>query len=713
MQAELIGGYSGKSRYYTLYESGKTYTELHEKYAATHCPLEQIAVYDKQDGTSFKRTRIDPGKNITADKGVKQQNFYPLRWTYPGDYPSILVEGEKAAVALASNPKLNQEYCIYSVGSLAGFKNSILDEFHDRTVIFWPDTDEDGSVQGLDVLKKNLNSSGVVLHELRLIKGPKPNTDAADYTPEAQCHLMSAATVIPHPKQAEPKSKLWSDETSEDIFELLMKVEPPKDRAAWMRWLSAAKASGLSAEQAEIWSAQDDEKFVAGEVISIWDGIDGTSRGTFFHLLGEAGYGPPAEKEGPRQYKWGARKEARDNLESDGWIFHGRYPVASSLINARNALVAIGCHERLMLDEWTGKVLLDGAEFDDKFQVPNLRIEIERAFTIINYSPSRGAVLEAVFSLATERTVNSIITKLTANDWDGVPRLDAYGHHVYGMDIDDELGNKTAALIPRGAVVRALAPGSHFPYMPIIVSPQGYGKTDSLKLISPGGYIRGLSTEGFDPQKQLQERTKGASIVEIGEFEKMNRKELASLKAIITDNHTTNRTAYAREATTHWFTHIMVATTNEDKFLSDDEHRRNPVIKIETSTTEEVKDRLSWLVANRKQLWAEAVHEFHNDIWWDVEEQAHAVRLPRTLWMDSNTQSTFFEIEDPLEVVIETEFERELEEGEGIVSRVLWDTIRDRLRREPAPQSVQKAMQKHGYRSSRVKGKRVWMKDEE
>ena len=79
----------------------------------------------------------------------------------------------------------------------------------------------------------------------------------------------------------------------------LRALDPGVDRETWVRILMAAKAAGISLEEAIEWSSRADNFDGAGSVKTVWKSLQaegGIGAGTLFHLAREAGWaaGSPA-----------------------------------------------------------------------------------------------------------------------------------------------------------------------------------------------------------------------------------------------------------------------------------------------------------------------------------------------------------------------------------------------------------------------------------
>lgn len=326
-------------------------------------------------------------------------------------------------------------------------------------------------------------------------------------------------------------------------------------------------------------------------------------------------------------------------------------PQRDSVTNAQIPLQRLGLGLELQHNTWTDRVEYRGQNADDRKLTPRLRVLAEALYEDRRYCPTSKTVWDAVCELAYQRTYHPVLDRLAALTWDGLDRLSRLGELAFGQEPGNELANEVAALIVRGVVVRALHPGSHFPYALILYSfEQGVAKGDALRLLALGRYIEGASFRGFDWQKRLQERTRGASIVEVGEIDSVGGSELSNLKSLITDDALDNREAYARESITRKLTAIFVGTTNKRTFLTDRDHRRTPVLEIPQGRQIDV----GWLRANREQLWAQAATEYRAGRWWEPEMGQHAVRLPRHLWDAANEHSKRYELVGNLRVWLET-----------------------------------------------------------
>ena len=720
----------GWSMYKILFEPNKTYHELHQEYAIKNDPLKQVATFWRVDGSFFTRTRVDPGKRFTSDG--TQSDYYPVRWNDGGGDETICVitEGEKAGVALISNPSINAIYRIYSVGPVWGFKKADFSQFEGKRVILWPDNNTDCEPEGVQDFLNNLAENRIKPEYVKIVSHPLKGADAADYLARYQEEYLYNATEVPVVAQRVSQQKTFvENETPSEMLSYLMQVPAPKDRETWIRFLAAAKASGITMEEAKSWSARDTEKFREQDWPACWNGLKGTTQATLLHLVEEYGVTTTRQKfdnenqnRKQRSDQRRERKEYRDSKKANNWIFSSNIRAdRNSKQNVLNALDELNMMHHFAYNEWTRTIEYHGEEITDE-DIVHLGSLFENAYSQISWTPGSQVIYDSVTVAAHEQTYNPVKEYLERCRMEyiskGRPSLlsslaeNAFAQREEDFDDIDEfiLANEIAALIVRGQVVRALHPGAEFQYMPVLKSKQGTGKGQSLKILAIHRHVEGLDLGGFDSQKKIQERTRGASIVEVAEFSSLRHTELDKLKAATSDTESTNREAFGRIAVTRKYTHIMVATTNKDQMFTDEEHRRNPVIEIPDGR----EINLAYLQQHKDLLLGEAAEEFSTGMFWEPAIKNHAVKLPRELWKLANQVSQKYEVQQPVDVMLMERWGEIIERGDPILSSALWDSVAEYKSQFGTNAIVRAMMQKHGYVAGRrkVAGKldRYWMR---
>ena len=328
------------------------------------------------------------------------------------------------------------------------------------------------------------------------------------------------------------------------------------------------------------------------------------------------------------------------------WVMTGGKdpkPKDGSTLNAVKCLTEMDYAGEFKYNLWTRRVEYRGSQFKDQREIPIITVAIEKEYGSWGYTPGKEALLAAVRAVAHDSEYHPLQDAIKAIKWDGIHRLDYFGHYVYGLPKDDILGNKSAALIVRGMVARIFKPGTKVAYIPILRSDkQGVGKGESLKeLAGEGNFAQGIQFGAFDFTKRVQERGRGKCVIEIGEISSLDAAKLAQAKTLATDTSTNDRDAYARDAHDQPFTFIPVGTTNDKKFLSDlTGNRRHPVIDVRGPVN------LQWLRDNRDQLLAEAYQEFLRGDFAGID----GVALPPDMWAAASEDSDRYQVDDPYEI---------------------------------------------------------------
>ena len=211
--------------------------------------------------------------------------------------------------------------------------------------------------------------------------------------------------------------------------------------------------------------------------------------------------------------------------------------------------------------------------------------KIDRAFTLSAYKHSFNGVQEYLKGL----------------EWDGLKRLDTL--------LTDYLGARdtayTRAVIRKAlvaAVARAMTPGCKYDFMPILVGPQGIGKSTFLRYLGRQWFSDSLQTfEG----KEASEMIQGIWINEIGELSGFNRSETNAVKQFLSRTEDIYREPFGKRTNPYPRRCVFFGTTNDNEFLKDRTGNRRfwPVDTGILPMTKSVWDNLPDEV---DQIWAEA-----------------------------------------------------------------------------------------------------------
>ena len=197
--------------------------------------------------------------------------------------------------------------------------------------------------------------------------------------------------------------------------------------------------------------------------------------------------------------------------------------------------------------------------------------------------------------------------------WDKEPRADEW---LYLFDIAEgtslEVISYVSRLIPMACVKRALEPGCGADIMPVLVGPQGIGKSRSLKALmaDPDWFSDSLSLH--DDLKAWVEKSLKPVLIEVAEMAGASRAETAKLKSILSATKDEVRLAYRRDAEEYPRRFFPVGTANDARTLPNDPtgNRRFAVVNLVGNTREnpDANSVVASIEELREQIFAEALH---------------------------------------------------------------------------------------------------------
>lgn len=242
------------------------------------------------------------------------------------------------------------------------------------------------------------------------------------------------------------------------------------------------------------------------------------------------------------------------------WMKTLEYNLSGALLkNATNAMLILendsNLKDKFIYDRFTGRFLvIDNVpwSYTKKFEKYTwsdtdeacLRNYMDRAYKF--NAPNK--IKDALSEIKNKRSIHVVQDYLNGLKWDGVKRLDTLLIDYLGA-VDTPY---TRAIIRKtlvAAVARTMQEnGVKFDNMPILVGPQGIGKSTFLKKIGKEWFTDSINTfEGKDTAILLQR----CLIVEIAELAAFGRMETNRLKQSISSQSDLFREPYDREAKEH------------------------------------------------------------------------------------------------------------------------------------------------------------------
>ena len=236
----------------------------------------------------------------------------------------------------------------------------------------------------------------------------------------------------------------------------------------------------------------------------------------------------------------------------------------------------------------------------------------------------RGAkndIADAMFAAARENSHDPVRFYLEDLKWDGVKRLDSVLVNYAGANNTD-FNRKVGKLWMMSAVARIFEPGCKADCAIILESRQGAGKSTFLETLAGKEWFH----DGLPDlhSKDAAAGLRGKWIIELPELSAMRRSDVEAVKAFLSRTTERFRPAYGRTEVIEPRRCVFAGTTNRSDYLADDTGGRRfwPVSVREID--------ISSLKRDRDQLWAEAVHCFHQPKakWWlDASDEVEAAKL--------------------------------------------------------------------------------------
>ena len=183
---------------------------------------------------------------------------------------------------------------------------------------------------------------------------------------------------------------------------------------------------------------------------------------------------------------------------------------------------------------------------------------------------------------------------------------------------------------------RALFPGCEHDWMPILESPQGYGKTSFARVLAGSSDRYTDAPIAHQNERTQQEQLCGRTVHEMGELSDMKQADKEALKIYLSRTHDRAREAYARIPKDQPRRCIYIGTTNESYYLQDNENRRMQPVKVG-------RVDIAMLEKDRDQLHAEA---------YAAVLRAETAVIPSSLWDDATKEQNKRRINDPWEDII-------------------------------------------------------------
>jgi hypothetical protein len=190
--------------------------------------------------------------------------------------------------------------------------------------------------------------------------------------------------------------------------------------------------------------------------------------------------------------------------------------------------------------------------------------------------------------------------------WDGVERLDMF-FSAYAEVEPSEALTLTTRLLFAGVLMRQLHPGITCPVTPVLIGPQGCGKSYFVTQVARALNAPDPAALTFGDAIRMSDAAGRSVVAELAEMSGLGKKDNEAVKAWLTDDVDIYRKAYAPTAESHMRRFVPIGTANQHELNRDASGNRRlmPVIiplRIDPTWTREAI-----------QLFAEAKARFCDD----------------------------------------------------------------------------------------------------
>ena len=352
--------------------------------------------------------------------------------------------------------------------------------------------------------------------------------------------------------------------------------------------------------------------------------------------------------------------------------------------------------------EWrtTGVHFNDWHPVQDR-KLAELRFDVKRQFyhrkadgTAQALYWGRDAFDDVLNALLSRREVDPLIERLEdLPKWDGTARVEGMLCNTLGAPWS-LLAEWASLAIPLGVIQRAYEPGCKFDEIPVLIGPQGIGKSALLReFFWPD--VQELYGDGLQwdaPAKVQVESLLGRAIVEVSEMVGRGRSEIENIKSLVTrQDDGAVRMPYARSPEPLPRRCIIVGTTNNETDLPNDpsgNRRFVPIVLTKGCNVEGTMKRY------RDQLWAEALAMY---------AAGRRANLPRDLHV---AQRKAAEVHRDRDDLIEDAIEALPDDGPYRLARII--EMMGESAKGVAQSRVVKALKNAGWQSRRTMSERLW-----
>ena len=191
-----------------------------------------------------------------------------------------------------------------------------------------------------------------------------------------------------------------------------------------------------------------------------------------------------------------------------------------------------------------------------------LLVYIDKYF---QFAPKREFIDSAVLNVARRRIFNPVKERIESVDWDGVPRVKFFFHKLLGCE-NSIYTREVSQMFLTGLMGRVYKPGIKFDNVPVLIGPQGIGKSTVARRLLPDAFTD--TPISFGKTQEDYRMLKYVCVVEIPELQGLNQSDINRVKGFLSASYDMCRELYKthKKQPRH---NVFIATGNSKAFLRD------------------------------------------------------------------------------------------------------------------------------------------------
>lgn len=216
-----------------------------------------------------------------------------------------------------------------------------------------------------------------------------------------------------------------------------------------------------------------------------------------------------------------------------------------------------GAVEKLHTTPWGTEI----GEWDSN-DTSLLLVYIDKYF---QFAPKREFIDSAVLNVARRRIFNPVKERIESVDWDGVPRVKYFFHKLLGCE-NSIYTREVSQMFLTGLIGRVYKPGIKFDNVPVLIGPQGIGKSTVARRLLPDAFTD--TPISFGKTQEDYRMLKYLCVVEIPELQGLKQTDINRIKGFLSASYDMCRELYKthKRQLRH---NVFIATGNSKAFLSD------------------------------------------------------------------------------------------------------------------------------------------------